>query len=44
MAQNLTSKEWAKHLIEVYLEVSVELMLIIIHVKQLVMKSVRYRP
>lgn len=37
-------KEWAKQLIEVFLEVSVELMRIIILVKQIVIKLVRYRP
>lgn len=36
-------KEWAKQLIEVYLEVSVELMPIIILTKHIVTKSVRYR-
>ena len=37
-------KELAKQLIEVFLEVSIELMRIIILVKQIVIKSVRYRP
>ncbi len=37
-------KVWAKQLIEVFLEVSIELTRIIILTKQIVIKSVRYRP
>ena len=37
-------KELAKQLMEVFLEVSIELMRIIILAKQIFIKSVRYRP